>query len=199
MDDESRTRDNWMALAACILTKKAPDKCIKAMGINIEQNEYGHAWDEKTVNEAVKLRNSGMPWKEVFRKLGVEAYGDSLKDKVYKHKDYGVSAYRKTFDWTEDDMKKIGKLREQGGTWSAIGREFGCSAPTVKKVYGRWTGEVEDSKHLKWDREFFDEVTELKDEGYSFAEIGKMYGRTKQGMATGYARAKRKYEELEDK
>lgn len=193
MDDESRTRDNWMALAACILTKKTPDKCIKAMGIEMEYSEYGHEWDEKTINEAVKLRNSGLSWKKTFEKLGVEDYHDSLKQFCYQHEDYRATAHGR-IDFTDEELEKISEMREQGLSWSTIGKELGHGAPTVAKAYKIKTGELKPSSALKWNREFFDEVTALRAEGYTFTEIGRMYGRSKSAMSSGYARVKRIYE-----
>lgn len=93
-------------------------------------------WTEENINKLIELHRQGLTYSEIARELGITK--NSVTSKVQRLINFGILESRMDHIlWSEEDIEKLFKLREDGKTWAEIGQIFGKSSNTCQVTFSR--------------------------------------------------------------
>lgn len=94
-------------------------------------------WTEENINKLIALHQQGLAYSEIARELGVTK--NSVTSKIQRLIHFGILESRMDHIlWSEEDLEKLSKLREDGKTWEEIGQVFCKSGSTCQVTFSRW-------------------------------------------------------------
>lgn len=78
--------DNWLALAAAILSPREIHiaEALRRLEIKVPQSKNNVVIDDKQFDRIQELRDKKVPWNDITKQLGYKVTGQVVRDKFYR-------------------------------------------------------------------------------------------------------------------
>ncbi len=78
--------DNWLALAAAILSPREIHiaEALRRLEIKVPQSKNNVVIDDKQFDRIQELRDKKVPWNDITKQLGYKVTGQVARDKFYR-------------------------------------------------------------------------------------------------------------------
>ena len=175
-----------------------------------QKNDSQRAQREKEMKLILDLARQGKTASEIEKETGYSKvriqqmvnryaeYGAKLKPEPKKKKPAAVKPPKPpkppkptTSIWTEENVNKLIELHRQGLTYSEIGRELGVTKNSVTSKVQRMInfGILESRmEHILWSEEDIEMLFKLREDGKTWAEIGKFFGKSSNTCQVTFSR-----------
>lgn len=175
-----------------------------------QKSDSQRAQREKEMKLILDLARQGKTASEIERETGYSKirihqmvnryaeYGAKLKPEPKKKKPAAVKPPKPpkppkptTGIWTEENINKLIELHRQGLTYSEIARELGVTKNSVtSKVQRLINFGILESRmdHILWSEEDIEMLFKLREDGKTWAEIGKFFGKSSNTCQVTFSR-----------
>jgi transposase len=175
-----------------------------------QKSDSQRAQREKEMKLILDLARQGKTASEIEKETGYNKvriqqmvnryaeYGAKLKPEPKKKKPAAVKPPKPpkppkptTSIWTEENINKLIELHRQGLTYSEIARELGVTKNSVtSKVQRMINFGILESRmdHILWSEEDIEMLFKLREDGKTWAEIGKVFGKSSNTCQVTFSR-----------
>ena len=175
-----------------------------------QKSDSQRAQKEREMKLILDLARQGKTASEIERETGYSKvriqqmvnryaeYGAKLKPEPKKKKPAAVKPPKPpkppkptTGIWTEENINKLIELHRQGLTYSEIARELGMTKNSVtSKVQRMINFGILESRmdHILWSEEDIEMLFKLREDGKTWAEIGKFFGKSSNTCQVTFSR-----------
>ena len=175
-----------------------------------QKSDSQRAQKEREMKLILDLARQGKTASEIERETGYNKvriqqmvnryaeYGAKLKPEPKKKKPAAVKPPKPpkppkptTGIWTEENINKLIELHRQGLTYSEIARELGITKNSVTSKVQRliYFGILESRMdHILWSEEDIEMLFKLREDGKTWAEIGKFFGKSSSTCQVTFSR-----------
>lgn len=187
----------------------APSPAVE-LQIPPQKSDSQRAQKEREMKAILDLARQGKTASEIEKETGYNKvriqqmvnryaeYGAKLKPEPKKKKPAAVKPPKPpkpqkptTGIWTEENINKLIELHRQGLTYSEIGRELGITKNSVTSKVQRMIniGILESRMdHILWSEEDIEMLFKLREDGKTWAEIGKVFGKSSNTCQVTFSR-----------
>lgn len=175
-----------------------------------QKSDSQRAQREKEMKLILDLARQGKTASEIEKETGYNKvrimqmvnryaeYGAKLKPEPKKKKPVSVKPPKPpkppkptTSIWTEENINKLIELHRQGLTYSEIARELGITKNSVtSKVQRLINFGILESRmdHILWSEKDLEMLFKLREDGKTWAEIGKIFGKSSNTCQVTFSR-----------
>ena len=127
-------KENWSALAIAAYYTLLPEQAFTCYEKGyLSKFKHGSICPPE-IMDIMALREEGKTWKEIGQKYNIKPHTAFMRLRRYLDKQ-GVDLKK---PYTEEDVKSIIQMREEGYEWKEIGDCFGITASAALQRAQRW-------------------------------------------------------------